>query len=152
MYERQNRDIGLIQRDLCRIRDVADSFVRGIWIWQLVILDDSFDYLSARYARSVGDGFPLYPLLRPFPPFSGRTPNDGDTLTSMDYFSVRRIMRLPHWRFRVEVLRMNAHTYTLQAYTHYVVAITCFFCVSRSHAPRVYGLSDAFAMLMKVYN
>lgn len=34
-------------------------FVRGIWFWQLVILDDSFDYLSARYARSVGDRFSL---------------------------------------------------------------------------------------------
>lgn len=83
-------------------------FVRGIWIWQLVILDDSFDYLSARYARNVGDGFLSVPL-RSFP-FSGRTPNGSDTLTSMDYFSVRRIMRLPHWRFRVEVLRMNAYT------------------------------------------
>lgn len=35
--------------DLRRIR--SRRFVRGIWIWQLVILDDSFDYLSARYAR-----------------------------------------------------------------------------------------------------
>lgn len=38
---------------------------------------------------------PLCPL-RPFPPFSGWTPNGSDTLTSMDYFSVRRIIRLPH--------------------------------------------------------
>lgn len=88
-----------------------------------------------------GRRFPLCPL-RPFPPFSGRTPNGSDTLTSMDYFSVRRIMRLPHWRFRVEILRMNAYTCTLRVYTHYVVAITCFFSESHGHTLRVCRLSD----------
>lgn len=49
--------------DLRRIRDRS---VRGMRIcWQVAVLDDSYDYLSARYARNVGAG-PLaaLPLFR----------------------------------------------------------------------------------------
>lgn len=56
-------------------------------IWQPAALDDSFDYLSARYARNVGvDPLSAPPLFR----LSGRTPNGSDTLTPMNLFLVRQ--------------------------------------------------------------
>jgi hypothetical protein len=67
-------------------------------IWQLAILDDSFDYLSTRYARNVG-GAPR-PALPPLPVFLATVQHGSDTLTPRDYLPVQRpairIMHLPY--------------------------------------------------------
>lgn len=97
----KNRNTDLVQRrcDLRRIR--ATSPIRSFagyefgssWFWTT---------LSIIYRHGMREAWatalPLCPppLLRPFPPLSGRTPNGSDTLTSMDYFSVRRIICVCH--------------------------------------------------------
>lgn len=91
VYERQNRNIDFVQRrrpsqDSVRSRDMNLAARDSGRLFRLFI---------GTVCAKRGRRFPLRPL-RPFPPFSGRTPNGSDTLTSMDYFSVRRIMRLPH--------------------------------------------------------
>lgn len=80
MDDENHRIDFLVQRD--RPSEDSRRVVRGMRIWQLTALD-SFDYLSAWYAR--GRWPSLYSTSFPF---FGRTPNDSDTLTPMNLFLV----------------------------------------------------------------
>jgi len=117
--------------DLRRIRDRS---VRGMRIWQVAVLDDSYDYLSARYARNVGAGplaaLPLFRFLAGLQ--TAATLSHTYEFISHTTVGLYVLTRLPYWRSWVEVLRANAYACT-RGYrlTHYVVAITCIFRGSR---------------------
>lgn len=135
VHKRQNRNTDFVQRR----RPSQDSrcrFVRGIWIWQLVILDDSLDYLSARYARNVGDGFLPVPL-RFFPPRflaglqTAATPSHLWIISQYDVLCVCHTDALE--------LKSYAWTPTRACYrlTHVTSSITCFFSESRGYTLRI---------------